>query len=279
MASEIANTVDVDGTATNYHDRGSGEPVLLLHGSGPGVSAWANWRLTLPALARRFRVLAPDIVGFGYTERPPGTDYNLETWLAHVTGFLDAVGLERVAVVGNSFGGGLALHLATRYPERVDRLVLMGSVGVSFPLTEGLDAVWGYEPSVEAMRGLLDLFVFNRDLVDDDLAALRYEASTRPGVQEAYAHMFPAPRQSSIEALAVDEDELARLEHETLIVHGREDAIVPPATSQRLFALVPASQLHLFGRCGHWVQVEHADRFNRLVGGFLEEGVASSADE
>lgn len=279
MASEIANTVDVDGTATNYHDRGSGEPVLLLHGSGPGVSAWANWRLTLPALARRFRVLAPDIVGFGYTDRPAGTDYNLETWLAHLTGFLDAVGLQRVAVVGNSFGGGLALHLATRHPERVNRLVLMGSVGVSFPLTEGLDAVWGYEPSVEAMRGLLDLFVFNRDLVDDDLAELRYEASTRPGVQEAYARMFPAPRQSSIEALAVDEGKLARLEHETLIVHGREDAIVPPATSQRLFALVPASQLHLFGRCGHWVQVEHADRFNGLVGGFLEESVVSSADE
>lgn len=278
MASEIANTVDVDGTATNYHDEGSGEPVLLLHGSGPGVSAWANWRLTLPALARRFRVLAPDILGFGYTERPRGTDYNLETWLAHVTGFLDAVELERVAVVGNSFGSGLALHLATRYPERVNRLVLMGSVGVSFPLTEGLDAVWGYEPSVEAMRGLLDLFVFNRDLVDDDLAALRYEASTRPGVQDAYARMFPAPRQSSIEALAVDEDELARLEHETLIVHGREDEVVPPGTSQRLFVLVPASQLHLFGHCGHWVQVEHADRFNRLVGGFLEEGVASSPD-
>lgn len=268
---EVAETVDVSGLATNYHVEGSGPQVLLVHGSGPGVSAWANWRLTLPALARRFRVFAPDVLGFGYTERPPEVEYNLDTWLGHLTGFLDAVGIQRAAVVGNSFGGALALHLATRHPGRVERLVLMGSVGVSFPLTPGLDAVWGYEPSEEAMRGLLDLFVFNRDLVSDDLAALRYQASVRPGVQEAYARMFPPPRQSSIEALAVDDDELMRLANETLIIHGREDAVIPPATSQRLFELIPASQLHLFGRCGHWVQVEHADRFNRLVGDFLAE--------
>mgnify|MGYP003343354768 CR=1 FL=1 len=129
------------GIATNYHDSGEGSPVLLLHGSGPGVSAYANWRLTMPALATRMRVLAPDLVGFGYTERPDGVSYVVETWRRHIVGFLDALGIERASVVGNSWGGGLALDLAVTHPERVERLVLMGAVGVPFDLTPGLDQI------------------------------------------------------------------------------------------------------------------------------------------
>jgi pimeloyl-ACP methyl ester carboxylesterase len=150
---EVGLTIDVDGIATNYHDAGTGAPVLLIHGSGPCVSAWANWRLTIPELSKRYRVVAPNILGFGYTERPDGAVYNSQTWLNHLVGFLDTLGLDRVCVVGNSFGGSLAMQLATHHPERVERLVLMGSVGVLFPLTPGLDAVWGYEPSVANMPG------------------------------------------------------------------------------------------------------------------------------
>ena len=138
--SEVGRTVDVDGVATNYHDYGAGAPVLLVHGSGPGVSAWANWRTVLPALSQRLRVVAPDILGFGYTARPPGTAYGPATWLEHLLGFLDALNLSQVSVVGNSFGGALALRLAAKAPERVDRLVLMGSVGVPFAITPGLEA-------------------------------------------------------------------------------------------------------------------------------------------
>ena len=126
---EIGNSVIANGIRTNYHDQGAGKgsPVLLIHGSGPGVTAWANWRLTMPALATNFRVLAPDMVGFGYTERPAGVQYNMENWVSHILGFMDALGIEKAHVVGNSFGGGLALALAIRAPQRVDRLVLMGS--------------------------------------------------------------------------------------------------------------------------------------------------------
>lgn len=268
---EIGRTIDAGGVATNYHDEGTGAPVLLIHGSGPGVSAWANWRPVLPELAKRFRVVAPDILGFGYTERPDGASYGLKSWLRHLTAFLDALDLPRVSVVGNSFGGALALHLAASRPERVDRLVLMGSVGVEFPITPGLDAVWGYEPSVPNMRKLLDIFAFNPELATDELARLRFEASTRPGVHESYAAMFPEPRQAGVDALALPEDTIRGIDRETLVIHGRDDQVIPLGNSERLVRLIDRAQLHVFGRCGHWVQIEQTARFNRLVADFLEE--------
>lgn len=268
---EIGKTVDAGGIATNVHDVGSGAPVLLLHGSGPGVTAWANWRLVLPSLAERFRAVAPDIVGFGYTERPADARYAMDLWTRHAVGLLDALGIGRASIIGNSFGGGLALALATRHPDRVDRLVLMGSSGIDFEITPGLDAVWGYEPSPENMRALVELFVYDQSIVTDDLVRMRYEASVRPGYQESYAAMFPAPRQRHVRALACKKKALQALDHETLIVHGREDRVIPLASSIRLDEFIPRSQLHLFGRCGHWTQIEQNARFCRLVADFLGE--------
>ncbi|VFU10784.1 alpha/beta fold hydrolase [Methylocella tundrae] len=266
---EIAQSIAAGEISTNYHDQGEGAPLLMIHGSGPGVSAWANWRLNIGPLSKHFRVIAPDMVGFGFTERPKSVAYGKELWLRHLADFLDSLGLEQVDIVGNSFGGGLALAFAIAHPERVGRLVLMGSVGVHFPITPGLDAVWGYEPSLEAMRGLLDIFASNRELVSDELAELRYQASIRPGFQESFSSMFPAPRQRGVDDLASSEADIAALVQPTLIIHGREDRVIPPAASRRLFELVPNAELHMFGRCGHWTQIEHTDRFNRLVIDFL----------
>lgn len=269
---EIGQSIDAAGIRTNYHDSGGqGAPVLLIHGSGPGVSAWANWRLVMPALAQHTRVIAPDMVGFGYSERPAGLAYTMDAWVRQAVGLLDALGIARTDLVGNSFGGGLALALAIRHPERVRRLVLMGSVGVPFAITEGLDAVWGYTPSVENMRAIMDYFAFNQGLMSDDLARLRYEASARPGVQESYAAMFPAPRQRWVDAMASAEADIRALPHETLVIHGREDRVIPLANSTTLADWLPRAQLHVYGRCGHWTQIEHAARFARLVGDFLAE--------
>ena len=268
---EIAQTIDVGGIATNYHDVGTGDPVLLIHGSGPGVSAWANWRPVLPVLSERFRVIAPDVLGFGYTERPEGVTYDMATWTEHLVGLLDALGLERVAIVGNSFGGALALNTATHHPDRVSKLVLMGAAGVPFELTEGLDAVWGFEPSLANMVELMDVFAYDKSLLSEDLAQLRLDAATRPGVHEAFSSMFPAPRQRSVEALTVPDQDIRALTQPALIVHGRDDEVIPLSTSMRLLELIDDSRLHVFGRCGHWVQIEHAEEFTRLVRDFLAD--------
>ncbi len=270
-STEIGLSINAGGITTNYHDQGHGAPALLLHGSGPGVSAWANWRLVIPSLADNFRVIAPDIVGFGFTERPNGISYDMETWLRHALDFLDALEIKQAHVIGNSFGGSLAVALAIQAPERVSRLVLMGSVGLEFELTEGLDLTWGYTPSLENMRRLLDLFAYDRSLVSDELAELRHAASIRPGVQEAYAAMFPAPRQDGIKKICSSEADVRNIEHETLIIHGRDDRVIPVAVSEQLFRCIKNSQLHIFGNCGHWTQIEHNRRFKKLVSDFLLE--------
>jgi 2-hydroxymuconate-semialdehyde hydrolase len=268
---EIGKSITAAGIQTNYHDVGNGRPVMLIHGSGPGVTAWANWRLLIPQLARQRRVIAPDMVGFGYTERPEHFVYQMDSWVAHATAFLDGLGLDQVDLVGNSFGGALALSLAIRHPKRVRRLVLMGSAGTEFEITRGLDEVWGYTPSLQEMRRMLDLFAYDRNLVNDQLAEMRYHASLRLGVQEAYAKMFPAPRQRWVNALASREEDIAALSHPTMVFHGREDKIIPISASWKLFDLIPNAQIHVFGKCGHWTQIEHAARFATLVEGFLAE--------
>ncbi|MBV1952072.1 MAG: alpha/beta fold hydrolase [Cycloclasticus sp.] len=268
---EIAKSIQTGAFKTNYHDVGEGSPVFLIHGSGPGVTAWANWRLVIPALAENQRVIAPDMAGFGFTERVEGYEYTMDNWVQHAIDLMDALNIEKADLVGNSFGGGLSLALAIKHPERVNKLVLMGAAGVHFELTEGLDAVWGYEPSVQNMRTMMDWFAYDRSLITDELAELRYKASIQPGFQESFSKMFPAPRQRWVDALASDHADIKNIQHETLIVHGRDDLVVPPITSTTLFDLLDNSQLHMFGRCGHWTQIEENARFNQLLINFFAE--------
>ena len=268
---EIGRSIRTGAFDTNLHEYGTGSPVLMIHGSGPGVSAWANWRAVIPELARRRRVLAPDMLGFGYTQRPTPPEYNVSRWVGQVLDLMDALALDKADFVGNSFGGAIALALAIRAPTRVRRLVLMGSAGIRFPITPGLEAVWGYQPSLQNMRSLMDVFTHDRSLVTDDLARMRYEASIRPGVQDSFAAMFPPPRQRGVVALASREEDIRALPHPTLVLHGREDRVIPLSNSMTLAQWIPNSQLHVFGNCGHWTQIEHRDRFVGQVESFLAE--------
>ena len=106
---------------------------------------------------------------------------------------------------------------------------------------------------------------------------MRYEASLRPGVQEAFASVFPAPRQRWVDAMAHAEADVRAIQHPTLMVHGRDDKVIPLSTSMTLLEWIEDSQLHIFGRCGHWTQIEHAVAFSRLVANFLAAGNASAA--
>jgi pimeloyl-ACP methyl ester carboxylesterase len=267
---EIGQSAEANGIRTNYLEAGSGdETVLLIHGSGPGVTSYANWRLVIPALAENFHVVAPDMVGFGYSDRPEGIEYGLETWANQTVGLMDTLGIQKAHLVGNSFGGAIALRIASQHPERVGKLVLMGSMGVHFEITEGLDRVWGYEASFENMRRVLDVFAYSRELVNDELAKVRYEGSIQPGFQEAFSSMFPAPRQRWVEAMTTPEEQIRALPHPTLIVHGREDKVIPVSNSYKLEELIENADLSVFSKCGHWSMIERTDDFNRQVRDFF----------
>jgi len=266
---EIGCAAKLDGMVVNYHDRGSGRPVLLVHGSGPGVTAWANWRLAIPELSRMARVIAPDMAGFGYTSMQSPSVVDKALWVRQLVALLDHLELEQVSVVGNSFGGGLALALADAHPTRVNKLVLMGPVGCRFPITAGLERVWGYTPSLEAMRELLGVFVYDKARVNDDLVDMRYRASVREDVQARFASLFPAPRQRWIDMLALDDRRLGAMRKPVLIMQGREDEVIPLAASERLCALLPNARLEVIEQCGHWVQIEHPGRFVQSVAEFL----------
>ena len=268
---EIGLNVNVDGIGTNYIAAGSGDPLILIHGSGPGVTAFANWRGVIPDFAQHFACYAPDTLGFGYTDFPADIrGFSMDRWVAHLTGFMDALEIEKAHFIGNSYGGALTVALATRHPERVRGVVLMGAAGLPFPVTDGLSEVWGYQPSLDAMRNLMNTFAHDPALVSEQIVQSRYEASVRPGAQEAFSSLFPEPRQRWLDELAADEEKLRAMPHPTLLVHGREDVIVPLDVSLRFHKLIPNSELHLFGGCGHWTQIERRERFVELVIPFLK---------
>jgi pimeloyl-ACP methyl ester carboxylesterase len=263
--------IDAGGVQTHYHDTGSGDPVLLIHGSGPGVSAWANWAHTIPALSEVSRVVALDLVGYGSTEKPDEISYGLRSWTDHVWAFLDALGLQKVAVVGNSLGGRIALAMAEDHPERLERLVLMGTPGVGMTVTEGLKALRAYEPSPDNMRELLTrYFAVDTSIITDELVKIRYEASAAPGAYEAYTKMFADP--NSAQDLAITEDQARAVDLPTLIVHGAVDRVVPPEVAWTMLNLLPDADLTVFARCGHWTQIERAGDFNAAVTRFLRLG-------
>ncbi|MER2190820.1 MAG: alpha/beta hydrolase [Solibacillus sp.] len=267
-----SKNITINGFNTHYHEEGNGsEIIILIHGSGPGVSAFANWRLVIPRLSENYRVFAPDIIGFGQTERPADDKYSMELWVDHLISFIETVANGPVYLIGNSFGGALSLQIAHRRPDLLKKLILMGSVGTKHKISEGLDRVWGYEPSIENMRSLVQLFSYDQAAANnEDLIRLRYEASIEPESQKAFAAMFPAPRQKMLDEMALEDEQIQQIEVDTLIFHGLNDQIIPiEDTSYRLVQLLPNAQLHVFTKCGHWTQIEKTTPFIDTILTFL----------
>jgi 4,5:9,10-diseco-3-hydroxy-5,9,17-trioxoandrosta-1(10),2-diene-4-oate hydrolase len=257
---------------------GGGTPVVLLHGGGPGASAWSNFGPNLPVFAARFRTLMIDQPGFGRSDRPPVTG-NYFTFAAQaVAALLSELGIEKAHFVGNSLGGGTAVRFALRFPERAGRLVLMGPGGLSLNVlaadpTEGVKRLTEFAappgPSREKLAAFLRTLVHDQRLVTDELVDERYAAASDPDAIAAMASLG-----ASFFDPATAEDgllwrEAHRLRHEVLLIWGREDRVNPLDGALVALKLIRRAQLHVFSRCGHWAQLEKFDEFNRLAMTFL----------
>ena len=183
--------------------------------------------------------------------------------------FPDAHGIDKTGIIGNSLGGRIALQMAAERPDRITKMVLMGARGIGMTLTDGLAALRAYEPSHEAMRDLLrNYFVVDPTVITDELVSIRYEASIADGTYEAYRTMFFDPRHTGSE-LGIIENEVRAITTPTLLIHGREDKVLPVQVSVTILPLLPNAGLHVFSGCGHWTQIERADEFSALVADYL----------
>jgi pimeloyl-ACP methyl ester carboxylesterase len=269
-------SVAVGGLKTNYWAAGRGVPMILVHGSGAGVSALVNWYANLDALGERFHVLAPDLVGFGDSDIGPDRDYGIAAWVEHLLGFLDALDIDRAHLVGNSLGGWISAEFARAHPARVRRLVLMGTGGTPESMTPRLRTHQKYEPSKENMRAVLRGFVCDERLVTDELIDYRFEMSGRPGAAETFSATAAARNRDRVEQ-PLSPARVADVRAETLLIHGRDDAVIPVESSWNLLQALPAAHLVVLSRCGHWSQIEQARRFNLLVADFAEHGISDAA--
>ncbi|MDR7083384.1 2-hydroxymuconate-semialdehyde hydrolase [Arthrobacter ginsengisoli] len=254
------------GELTHYHEIGSGTPVLFLHGSGTGVSAAANWWLNLEDIGRENRAIAIDLIGFGQTVVPEDAVYGIQAWVEHAVRVLDALGIEKTWLVGNSLGGWVAFQFAIDHPERLAGIISMGTGGAK--RTKALTSHATPELTVEGIHRTLTDFVVDHSLVTEELVQARYRASKTELASSRFREVITA-RDRDREQLPLDFSVLAQLQVPVLLIHGREDAVIPASRSLELANIIPHADLHLFSQCGHWSQVERVADFNATVRGYL----------
>ena len=269
----------------HYHEAGpeavGGPPLLLLHGSGPGVSGWGNFAGNLPTFAAMFRTLILDLPGYGESDAVDGPP--LEVGIAAVLRFLDGLGIGRADLLGNSMGGIVASHVAARYPDRVRRLAAIGGLGhnlfTAFP-GEGLRllAEFAEAPSRAAMRAWLYSMVFDQGLITDALVEERFARATRP---DALANLRRVYSRAALETLAVPPrsaslpfGHLAEIQAPTLLLWGRDDRVSPLDRAILPMRLIPRVELHTFPDCGHWAQIECQEAFESIALAFFGRGRA-----
>jgi 2-hydroxy-6-oxonona-2,4-dienedioate hydrolase len=267
-----SRTVQTRNWKIHYNEAGEGPVVLFLHGSGPGATGWSNFAPNLRALADNHRVIAADMPGWGKSDPvKPGERDHVEAALQ----LLDALGIGRAVFVGNSMGGHTSVRFAMAHPDRISHLVTMGApIGLGTflfspggGLSEGLKVLLkGYrDPSPETIRELVEIMTYDHAFATDELVAQRSEAArARP---DHLANFL-----ASTMGTRVDPAKVAEISTPTLILHGRDDRVVHYENSLWLASAIADARMVLINRCGHWLQLEHADEFNRMVADFVAFG-------
>jgi 4,5:9,10-diseco-3-hydroxy-5,9,17-trioxoandrosta-1(10),2-diene-4-oate hydrolase len=270
------------GLRLHYHAAGdpSSETVLLLHGGGPGASAWSNFGRTLGVLADRFHVLAVDQVGFGRSSKP--TEFAKQYFAASADSLaelLDVLGIARAHCVGNSLGGGTSVRLALDHPDKAGRLLLMAPGGLGLNVfaadpTEGIKKLYAFAappgPSKEKLADFLRTLVFDQSMITDELVAERFEYAADPETLASMRAMGASFLKPGAAETAMLWRDAHRLRQRVLLIWGREDRVNPIDGALVPLKLIRRAQLHVFGECGHWAMLEKFDEFNRLTIEFLE---------
>lgn len=259
----------------NRAGEGNGPSVLFLHGSGPGATGMSNFSGNVEAFAEHHDCLIIDQVGWGDSSHPeevPGG--RVRQIVSANVALLDELGIDRVHLVGNSLGGAVALNMVARAPDRVDKVICMGSAGgggaAASPSGELMKLITFYaDPSRESMKELISYMVVNTDLFGDRLdqiAEERLSLALRPEVRRSHELTFSP---AGLAGMSVPETALRRIANDLLLIHGRQDPVVSLEASEWLVRRIPNARLYVVPNCAHWVQIEVADTFNALALAFL----------
>jgi pimeloyl-ACP methyl ester carboxylesterase len=260
----------------HYNEAGEGPVVIMVHGSGAGATGWANFHRNVDAFVDAgYRVILMDCPGFGKSDPLVTAEPRFVINARAIKALMDALDIDKAHLVGNSMGGGSALGFAVEYPERLDKMILMGSGGVGrtslfTPLPmEGIKLLFGVyrDPSLENLKKMLDVFVYDSSALTEELVNLRHRSIlANPQHLENFLKSIDLSKFQMGDFTA----NLPDITHPTLITWGRDDRFVPIDWSLKLLNGLPDARLHVFSKCGHWAQWEHADAFNRLVIDFLD---------
>jgi 4,5:9,10-diseco-3-hydroxy-5,9,17-trioxoandrosta-1(10),2-diene-4-oate hydrolase len=261
----------VEGVRIHYQELGSGDPVICIHGAGPGASAESNFKLNAGSLAEKFRVVLYDMPQYGKSSKIVLTEPRLQYNARILNGFVAALGIEKAHIVGNSMGGQVAMKFGIDYPDRLSRVVIIGSGGLTSIFApspvEGVKLIARYYkgsgPSREKLRELLQTIVYDSSFLTEATFEERYQASIDPETVELFGK-----RQGEMPRENLGPD-LHKLKAKLLAVWGMDDRFGALDVGLQITRTVPDGRMHIFTKCGHWAQVEHAAAFNRLVLDFL----------
>jgi len=273
-----SRSMAMDGGELHYHEAGEGPPLLLLHGSGPGVSAWANFSGNLGFFTRKWRVIMPDLPGYGKSPAslgaaPPDT-------VKVVLRLLDGLGIDTADVIGNSFGGMVASQIAAHHGQRVRRFVSIGGIGLytlsSFP-AEGFRRLVDFveDPNREKLVAWLKSMVYDESYVTDEMIEGRLALATQPDVLAASRMVYSRAALNAIAAGMRGPNALAGVAHlpsieaPTLLCWGRDDRVTPLDGALVPMRIIPNCELHVFPNCGHWTMIEQRAAFEATVEAFL----------